>query len=155
MLRDEILAEWQQPQPLQQQQQPSQQQQPQQLSLHVYCHVSGEELWPAPPQLRSFIFQREMALVLDTIAHAEGRELGGLLAAAPVLLSASRALALIPDDDDEELIEKARSNRKSRLASERVAEQKFSRTANGVGECTHCCRVLRACRAAKTASQPS
>ena len=83
------------------------------------------------------------------------RALVGLLAAAPVLLSASRALALIPDDDDEELIEKARSNRKSRLASERVAEQKFSRTANGVGECTHCCRVLRACRAAKTASQPS
>ena len=68
MLRDEILAEWREtaapvrsssggsngsssdgegsgwrsaPQP----------------SLHVYCHVSGEELWPAPPALRSFIFQ--------------------------------------------------------------------------------------------------
>ncbi|KAL4427829.1 hypothetical protein ABPG75_001918 [Micractinium tetrahymenae] len=88
IVRDEILAEWQDtappaagrtcaagggrdPRP----------------SLHVYCHVSGEELWPAPPQLRSFIFQREMTLVLDTIAHAEGGP-GGLLAAAPSLRSA-------------------------------------------------------------------
>ena len=43
-------------------------------SLHVYCHVSGEESWPAPPGLRSFIFQREMRLVLDTISYAD-REL--------------------------------------------------------------------------------
>lgn len=48
---------------------------------------SGEELWPAPPQLRSFIFQREMTLVLDTIAHAEGCP-GGLLVASPALRSA-------------------------------------------------------------------
>jgi len=40
-------------------------------SLHVYCHVSGEESWPAPPGLRSFIFQREMRLVLDTISYAD------------------------------------------------------------------------------------
>ncbi len=39
--------------------------------LHVYCHVSGEELWPAPAPLRSFIFQREMKLVLDTILYAD------------------------------------------------------------------------------------
>lgn len=88
MVRDEILAEWQDtappaagrtcsagggrhPRP----------------SLHVFCHVSGEELWPAPPQLRSFIFQREMTLVLDTIAHAEGCP-GGLLVASPALRSA-------------------------------------------------------------------
>ncbi|PRW56547.1 Histone-lysine N-methyltransferase ASHR1 [Chlorella sorokiniana] len=93
MLRDEILAEWREtaapvrsssngsssdgegggwrsaPQP----------------SLHVYCHVSGEELWPAPPALRSFIFQREMALVLDTIMHAE-RDM--LLAVMPTLADA-------------------------------------------------------------------
>lgn len=50
----------------------------------LVCACSGEELWPAPPQLRSFIFQREMTLVLDTIAHAEGCP-GGLLAAAPAL----------------------------------------------------------------------
>lgn len=31
--------------------------------LHVYCHVSGEERWLAPPQLRNFIFRREMTLV--------------------------------------------------------------------------------------------
>lgn len=39
--------------------------------LNLFCHVSGEEVWPAPPPLRSFIFRREMTLVLDTIAYAE------------------------------------------------------------------------------------
>ena len=103
MLRDEILAEWRDTAPPVPRSGPSTRssvrssdggdsrsstpQQPQpRPSLHVFCHVSGEELWPAPPQLRSFIFQREMALVLDTIAHAEGA--GGLLAAAPHLLAA-------------------------------------------------------------------
>jgi hypothetical protein len=98
MLRDEILAEWRDTAPPVprsggssvrssdgEDSRSSTQQQPR-PSLHVFCHVSGEELWPAPPQLRSFIFQREMALVLDTIAHAEGA--GGLLAAAPHLLAA-------------------------------------------------------------------
>ena len=33
------------------------------LRLHVYCHVSGEERWLAPPALRKYIFQREMPLV--------------------------------------------------------------------------------------------
>jgi hypothetical protein len=32
-------------------------------SLHVFCHVSGEESWLAPPALRNFIFRREMTLV--------------------------------------------------------------------------------------------
>ncbi len=31
--------------------------------LEVYCHVSGEERWLAPPQLRNYIFRREMRLV--------------------------------------------------------------------------------------------
>ena len=31
-------------------------------SLHVYCHVSGEQRWLAPPALRNYIFQREMPL---------------------------------------------------------------------------------------------
>lgn len=39
--------------------------------LHIYCHVSGEERWLAPPQLRNFIFRREMTLVLDTFAYAD------------------------------------------------------------------------------------
>lgn len=70
IVRDEVLAEWIIPHggsmgsPV----------------LNVFCHVSGEELWPAPPALRSFIFQREMKLVLDTIAYAERH----LLAAHPV-----------------------------------------------------------------------
>lgn len=55
------------------------------------------------------------------------RTLAALIASLPIALPASRALALIPDDDDEELVEKARANRKSRLASERQAEKVFSR----------------------------
>lgn len=55
------------------------------------------------------------------------RSLAALLAAAPALLSSRSALALLPDDDDEELIQKARANRKTRLASEKAAEKAFTR----------------------------
>ena len=57
------------------------------------------------------------------------RSLAALLAAVPAFFPASRALAdLIPDDDDEELVEKARANRKNRLASEKQNEKAFSRS---------------------------
>ncbi|KAK9819844.1 hypothetical protein WJX72_003159 [[Myrmecia] bisecta] len=69
MVRDEVLAEWRfGPEPC----------------LHIYCHVSGEERWLAPPVLRNYIFKREMPLVLDLINYAE-RE---LLAANPQLANA-------------------------------------------------------------------
>lgn len=38
------------------------------------------------------------------------------------------ARALIPDDDDEELIEKAKANRKSRLAAEKTAEKEYAKS---------------------------
>ena len=38
------------------------------------------------------------------------------------------AMALIPDDDDEELIEKAKANRKNRLQTEKVAEKEYAKT---------------------------
>lgn len=38
--------------------------------LHIYCHVSGEERWLAPPQLRNFIFRREMNLVGDADSNS-------------------------------------------------------------------------------------
>lgn len=38
------------------------------------------------------------------------------------------AMALIPDDDDEELIEKAKANRKSRLQTEKVAEKEYAKS---------------------------
>lgn len=48
LLRDEVIAEWKfNPNP----------------SLHIYCHVSGEERWLAPPMLRNYIFRREIPLV--------------------------------------------------------------------------------------------
>lgn len=77
IVRDEVLAEWQ----------------PNSLALNVYCHVSGEELWPAPPALRSFIFQREMRLVLDTIAYAERH----LLESAPSFAAAPVYVHLVSD----------------------------------------------------------
>jgi magnesium dechelatase len=48
LLRDEVVAEWVfdvRP------------------TLHLYCHVSGEERWLAPPWLRNYIFRRELPLV--------------------------------------------------------------------------------------------
>ncbi len=38
------------------------------------------------------------------------------------------ARALIPDDDDEELIEKAKANRKSRLQTEKAAEKEYAKS---------------------------
>lgn len=56
LLRDEITAEW-----VQGSTGPS---------LHVHCHVSGEEKWLAPPILRNFIFRREMNLVSHAAGHS-------------------------------------------------------------------------------------
>jgi hypothetical protein len=56
------------------------------------------------------------------------RALAAALLAAPaaLLAAAPPARALIPDDDDEELLEKARANRKGRLAAEKAAEKEFA-----------------------------
>jgi hypothetical protein len=64
--------------------------------------------------------------------RVQRRTLAGLLAAAPVLLPASRALALLPDDDDEELVERAKAGRKAKLAQERATERAFERSAGYV-----------------------
>ena len=50
LLRDEVIAEWKGDARSG-------------FALHVYCHVSGEERWLAPPLLRNYIFRREMPLV--------------------------------------------------------------------------------------------
>ena len=55
------------------------------FELHVYCHVSGEARWLAPPALRDYIFRREMALVLDTIRFGDR----DLLASHPELKTAA------------------------------------------------------------------
>lgn len=61
LLRDEVLAEWYMP--------------PDDgpLELHVYCHVSGQERWLAPPQLRNYIFKREMPLVSAVVESRQVR----------------------------------------------------------------------------------
>ena len=37
----------------------------------MHCHVSGAVSWFAPARFRSYIFSREMPLVLDSIVFAE------------------------------------------------------------------------------------
>ena len=64
-----------------------------QYELRVYCHVSGEAMWLAPAGLRSFIFLREMTLVLETIAYAD-RE---LISSDPLLKEALVVVHLISD----------------------------------------------------------
>jgi Staygreen protein len=67
LLRDEVLAEWAGG------------------SLHVHVHIRGTvDWWLAPAQLRSFIFRREMPLVLDTVSFAERQ----FLATQPALVDA-------------------------------------------------------------------
>lgn len=68
---------------------------------------------------------RTTAIVPPTLQR---RAMGALLTASPLLWYAQPATALIPDDDDEELVEKARANRKSRLANEKATEKAFSRS---------------------------
>lgn len=70
LLRDEVTAEWRQV--------------GQSHQLHVFCHVSGEERWLAPPFLRNYIFRREMALVLDCMVYADR----DLFESSPSLLEA-------------------------------------------------------------------
>ena len=41
-------------------------------SLHLYAYVAGKRLiWPCPPAVRSYIFQRDMNLVVESILHAD------------------------------------------------------------------------------------
>ncbi|GIL70344.1 hypothetical protein Vretimale_3466 [Volvox reticuliferus] len=71
LLRDEVVAEWVNIGSSG-------------FALHVYCHVSGQERWLAPPLLRNYIFRREMPLVLDTLVYADRQ----LLRAQPALAQA-------------------------------------------------------------------
>lgn len=61
LVRDEVCAEWCFSGP---------------PSLHLHCHVSGAARWLAPPRYRSFVFKREMPLVVDSILYAERDLLG-------------------------------------------------------------------------------
>lgn len=60
VMRDEVLGEW------------MYNESRKRYELHVYCRVSGELLlWPAPATLRSYIFQRDMNLVIEAIVYAD------------------------------------------------------------------------------------
>lgn len=60
IMRDEVLAEW------------MYNDRTKRYELHIYCRVSGELLlWPAPATLRSYIFQRDMNMVVESIAYAD------------------------------------------------------------------------------------
>ena len=74
LLRDEVLAEWQLDGPS--------------PTLHVHCHVSGQERWLAPPHLRNYIFKREMALARRRCASRKHVSAHGPTHAAPAMTCA-------------------------------------------------------------------
>lgn len=78
------------------------------------------------------------------------RTVASLFASIPAFYTALPAVALIPDDDDEELVERARANRKAKLANERATEKAFARS-EGFGNRNELVPVQRAVNAlAKT-----
>lgn len=58
-------------------------------------------------------------------SHGVRRRLSMALIALPMFGPVRPALALIPDDEDEELIEKAKANRKARLAQQQTTTRAF------------------------------
>ncbi|GLC40988.1 hypothetical protein PLESTB_000954800 [Pleodorina starrii] len=52
------------------------------------------------------------------------------VALLPALVYAPKALALIPDEDDEDLVEKAKANRRARLAQQRGVTREFMTAEN-------------------------
>ncbi|CAI5462265.1 unnamed protein product [Closterium sp. Yama58-4] len=76
LFRDEVVGEWKVRQKSDGEVQ---------YSLHLHCHVSGSHSFLAPPVIRSWIFEREMPLVLESIMYAEK----ALLASHPDLTAAT------------------------------------------------------------------
>eukprot|EP01025_Chloroclados_australasicus_P032936 TRINITY_DN3345_c0_g1_i1.p1 TRINITY_DN3345_c0_g1~~TRINITY_DN3345_c0_g1_i1.p1 ORF type:complete len:304 (-),score=0.13 TRINITY_DN3345_c0_g1_i1:622-1533(-) len=69
ILRDEVLAWWEfMPSPQTQNGHKLVKKRP---ILHVQCHVSGEQKWPLPLQIRDYIFQLEIPLVLKSILKGD------------------------------------------------------------------------------------
>ncbi|CAI5462715.1 unnamed protein product [Closterium sp. Yama58-4] len=62
LFRDEVVGEWKVRKKAEDEVQ---------YSLHLHCHVSGSHSFLAPPVIRSWIFEREMPLVLESIMYAE------------------------------------------------------------------------------------
>ena len=77
-------------------------------------------------------------MAMGTQMGAPRRQALLALTSVPMLsmMQALPALALIPDDDDEEMVEKAKANRKKRLAGEKKAEKAFSRSEGFVDNTT-------------------
>ena len=130
-------------------------------SLHVRCHVSGEERWLAPPALRNYIFKREMPLVCPSM----GRQCMSLKATLKILLGRPWCSSL---DADKALLAGARHDYPCRPAavqpdakiggSGRVCSPIFARAGvaalsalhtkkasssvkDGGYRCTHCCAL--------------
>jgi hypothetical protein len=81
LLRDEVIAEWRFG--------------PQGPALHVYCHVSGEERWLAPPLLRNYIFRRELPLVGGHGPLLQGQPLMMVPSAQPGAAISARCTPII------------------------------------------------------------
>ena len=101
---------------------------------YIYLHEATDEMITA---MRTSVSSTRSKIVcssstanhasdLSSSANRRAAMLG--LMGGMYLIAAPGAKALIPDDDDEEMVLKARQNRKNKLAGERQAEKEFSRS---------------------------
>lgn len=84
------------------------------------------------------------AVKVDSSASSRRQALAGLSLATVLALLPSRAWALIPDEEDEEMLEKAKANRQKRLQ----AQKEVTRCVRGSSSCTHqrrCCNSSHRC----------
>ncbi|MEW5303794.1 MAG: hypothetical protein WDW36_006451 [Sanguina aurantia] len=68
---------------------------------------------------------RTSAVVCRAVSETSSRRNFLGVALLPALLYVPNALALIPDEEDEELVEKAKANRKARLAQQQTTTRQF------------------------------
>eukprot|EP00898_Chlorokybus_atmophyticus_P008539 jgi/Chlat1/8687/Chrsp88S08064 len=86
---------------------------------------------PAVPRrsavLAAYQKPSENADTTRAAATPSRRDILGLVAVVAPAMACSRAFALLPDDDDEDLLQRAKSRRKERLEVERATERSFVR----------------------------
>ena len=94
------------------------------MASMLKCKVAGATAFGsrAPKQAVRAVSCKAQATPLDR------RSALSALALFPAVFFAPKALALIPDEEDEELVEKAKANRKSRLQQQRQTTREFLST---------------------------
>ncbi|PNW81686.1 hypothetical protein CHLRE_06g256250v5 [Chlamydomonas reinhardtii] len=76
------------------------------------------------------VSRRGMKVVAQATPNTASRRAILGVALLPALMYAPKALALIPDEEDEDLVEKAKANRRARLAQQRGVTRDFMASEN-------------------------